>query len=582
MPTVCQRGDCDESSDNWMKFSPLHKECKVDMDETNLISTCKNHLITTLMYNNQMHFQGYNIKIQNSINKFIGKGAFARNNLSVGQIIAVYNGVYSLKSQRLFSTGFSAGVKVCSELQKIINEESDCVNDVIIINAQWNHCLAKYINSSCFSQSCHFIQTFVQGIPHIAVALTQDIKQNTELYIDYGADMLKIFGECQCQQYNCRIPKYPYIVSIDNFKYIEQISEFNLFYLSKLQNLVTNTYKSNKLYQDTKSIQIIMKLMNQLQRLSLSSNQITIYNKTRYDIQHPDIKLTKTSTTFSSDLETQQAKLYQLEISCIKEKQQIIQNLGYVVLPFRLSLLDSYDINTNKLVVYITQYPNSRCYKKYNTIEYSLLFNILSLKCQIRTPYYFTYQTISSQQFLINLVRFVQMSVTECQLVVNYFYDTVITQCINEYLKELASYSYFTEAFFKLQSRQTYNHKLIEPIYLPALRQAQQLVQKIIKPSILEQLQYYNYYTYSEEEYVSSILQFKHQQSEIQFKWSYINENKYLNDFDVNDKYLKVIEYFVKNPLQQNTVIFQLQQIISVQQLDKLIQKFESPGKSCR
>ncbi|CAL6052373.1 SET_domain [Hexamita inflata] len=582
LPTPCEQGDCDESSPNWQDQVPLHRECLVDISQKKLISTCTNHLITALMYNNQINYQGQHIKIKNSLNKYIGKGAFSRSKLSRGQVIAIYHGIYSLKSESLFDTGFSLGIKVCPELQQVIDSENGIANDQLIINAEYNHSLAKYFNSSCFSSCCHFIQTFVQGIPYVAIALTQDVQEDTELYLDYGESMLKKIGFCNCQQYNCRLPKYPYKMKFDNIKNLDQILEFNLFYLAKFQNIAINTYKINLLSNGSLSIENTMKLIHQLQRISQCSDQIKIYNQQRFDIYHSDLKLPKTANEFSSDTEKQQAKLYDKEQQCIAEKQQIIQNLNYVVLPFRLAEGKYFDINRNRLIVYIAQYPHSRCFKKYNTIEYSLLFNILSLKCQIHTPYYFTYRTISSQQFLINLVRFVQLSITECQLIVTYFYDTVITQCINEYLGKLASSEYFSVDFFKLQSRQSYNHKLVEPIYIQALLQAKQLVQKIIKPSILEKLKEYKHEDYSQEEFISSILQFKHQQSDIQLKWSYLNCNKYLNDFNQNETFIKIIEYYVKNPFKQNSVLVELSYIQNIQQIDKVMENLLNKVKSSK
>ncbi|CAL6106229.1 SET_domain [Hexamita inflata] len=582
MPTQCLDGDCDEGSDNWKTHSPLHRECKVDIEQKNLISTCTNHLITSLMYNNQINFQGQYIKIQNSLNKYNGKGAYSRTLLSSGQVLAVYYGVYSLKSQKLFETGYSAEIKVCPALQSVIDEVSAYSKDQIIINSKWNHSLAKYFNSSCFSQCCHFIQTFVQGIPYIAIALNQDVSKNTELYIDYGEDMLQIFGVCNCQQYNCRNPKYKYIMQIDDMQYIEQMLEFNLFYLSKLQNIVSNTYQQNNSKQRIITTDLVMKLMYQMQRISIGSNQINIYNQERYDLQHQKIKLIQKSNAFSSKQQVKQANLYKLEQDCIKEKQQIIYKLKYVVLPFRLVQDKFYDINENKLAVYLINYPNSRCFKKYNTVEYSLLFNILTLKCQIKTPYMYTYKTISSQQFLINIVRFVKTSITECKLIVHYFYDTVITQCINQYLNQLASPNYLKLEFLKMQSRNSYNHKLIEPIYIQAFIQAQQLVQQLIQPAIFEKIQGYDPEKYSKDEYICSLLQHKNYQSEVQQKWSYLGLNTYLNDFDLNVQYLNIIEFFVKNPLQQNIVIDELTKIHDMNQISNVITEAEKRIKKCR
>ncbi|CAL6116273.1 SET_domain [Hexamita inflata] len=562
---------CDETCPNWTEYnsSLVNRECSLTCKSKN----CSNKLFTNMM--NDLINKGFahQLYVSDSQNPNMNKGLFARDKISAGTFIGPYLGYYSLKSEEIFKSGYGIGFSFKNSIQNEIDDLFEEEGDQLIIDADFNYNLVKYMNSYCYSTVTQFQQIFVNGFPFIVVALLQQVYKDQEIVADYGKQYISKFQYCSCKQWCCTKPKSEYILKLDKndeheiinvdsrcMKKLQAKIDFFCYYLYLYQLHTTGRAGQKIRCEITGSA--IMDLIQQLWTISTKNQYPDIFISKRQNRCKPHLLHTEKDLYEGIDEQyIQEAIDNSIETACIQHKKQIIKELQYIVLPFNLSVKNKFNINDNNLVVIIPDYPRSCYQQKWNNKEHSLFLNVISSKLYILSPYMYPSRTISAQQLLIDGVRFLDLCLYELYILISFYLDTVVTQAINQFMNSVVNEMCMTTKMFHETCDKTFEKisKILNALCLQSYTQANELIQKIVSQDSLQQLQNagieYNLQNYLKDEYKASMFQQKTIQATSQQYWEYQKINasndlgsKYFQCFRHNEALYLVFQFYLLNP----------------------------------
>ncbi|CAL6116513.1 SET_domain [Hexamita inflata] len=424
---------CDLICPNWLDEtqSSINKECDLKQHRNgDKYFICPNQMLTSSVINNLLNGQADKIYVSKSQNTALNNGCFVRKQLEAGEIIGKYYGYYSMSIENsdTFNTGYGANLILGRQIQEQIDayisslhmldeNKIQITRSDITINADLNYTLVKYINSVCYSPLAEFIQIITNSRPQLAIVALQDLYESREIQIDYSNSFLNKIQKlnCSCGQWFCKQPNTQFCIQISN-NYILQF-HFQLFHLNQMQyDMSTSHYRCILTQNENELVTTLFSIF-----INNEGNQI-IYGTNNNRIMAKNLKKTKQDT------------------QCVKFKMLLLNNLQKnkqcLTLPF-LFYQGQFDINQYPLPIHISNYPNSFYQHKYNTKQFGYFFLVMSLKMKIYDPFYYDQQIISAQQYLFNCIRYVPMTYLEALILIEWMFDTVVTQCVNQFMFDL-------------------------------------------------------------------------------------------------------------------------------------------------